>query len=93
MARPESSEGIGRFAISLEGMMKFETIELLQKLSNLLLVCRHAGVTAVRLPHDLVDDELRVTTNVKPLDLELSGNAYAIDEGLILRHNVGYTEV
>jgi hypothetical protein len=40
--------------------MKFKTIELILKLSYLLTVCHHVRVTAIRLPHDLVDDELRV---------------------------------
>jgi hypothetical protein len=35
--------------------MKLESIKLL-KLFDLLLVCFHVGVVAVRLPHDLVDD-------------------------------------
>jgi hypothetical protein len=48
-ARPESAEGVDYFVVSLEDMMKFETIELL-KLSYLLTVCRQAAVTAVRLP-------------------------------------------
>jgi hypothetical protein len=38
----------------------------------------------VRLPDDLVDDELRVTTDVKPLDPKLDGDAQAVDEGLIV---------
>jgi hypothetical protein len=55
-------------------MMKFETIKLLLELSDLLSVCRHAGVMAVRLPHDVVDDELEVIADIKPLDLELGGH-------------------
>jgi hypothetical protein len=74
-------------------VVKFETIELLLKLSILLTVCLNAGVVAVRFPHDLVDDKLKVTADVKPLDPELDGDAYAIDEGLILYHIVGRTEM
>jgi hypothetical protein len=40
----------------------------------------------VRLPHDLVDNELRITMDVKLLDPELSSDAHAVDEGLIFRH-------
>jgi hypothetical protein len=32
------------------------------------------GVTIIRLPYDLVDDEIRVTMDVKPLDPELGGD-------------------
>jgi hypothetical protein len=56
-------------------MMKLKTVELLLQPPNLLSVCRHVGVIAVRLSHELVDDELRVTVDVKPLDPELSGDA------------------
>jgi hypothetical protein len=68
--------------------MKFKAIEFLLKLSYLLAVGHHAGVMAVRFPHDMVDDELRVTTDIKSLDPELDGDAHAIDEGLIFRHIV-----
>jgi hypothetical protein len=40
MARHESGEGIGCFIISLEDVMKFETIKLLLELPYLLAVCR-----------------------------------------------------
>jgi hypothetical protein len=92
-ARPKPSKGVDCFDVSLEDMMKLETIELLLQLSNLLSVCCHAGVTVVRLPHDLVDDELRVTADVKPQDIELVGDAWAIDEHLIFYHIVGRAEV
>jgi hypothetical protein len=41
----------------------------------------------------LVEDKLRVTADVKPLDIELSGDAQAIDEGLVLCHVVGHAEL
>jgi hypothetical protein len=84
VARPESDKGIVHFIVSLEDMTKFKAIELLLMFSNLLTVCLHVGVMTVRLPHDLVDDELRVTTDVKPLDPKLDGDAQAVDEGLIV---------
>jgi hypothetical protein len=55
-------------------MMKLKTVELLLQPPNLLSVCCHAGVIAVRLSHELVDDELRVTVDVKSLDPELNGD-------------------
>jgi hypothetical protein len=51
------------------------------------------GVTAIRLLHDLVDDELRVTSDVEPLDPKLGGNVQAVDEVIIFRHIVYCTEV
>jgi hypothetical protein len=73
--------------------MKIEIIEFLLKLPYLLAVCRHVGVTLIRLPHDLVADELRVTVDVKPLDLKLSGNVLAVNEVLIFCHIVCCTEI
>jgi hypothetical protein len=93
MARPMLAEGVGWLIVPPEDMMKFETIELLLKLSNLMLVCCHKRVVTTRLPHDLVDDDLRVTADVKPQDLELSCEAQSIDECLLLCHIVGCAEV
>jgi hypothetical protein len=73
--------------------MKFKTIKLFLELSVFLSVCHHAGVAVVRLPHDLVDDELRVTADVKSLDPELNSDAQAVDEGLVLHNIVGHMEV
>jgi hypothetical protein len=92
-ARPKLGDGVSYLVVSPKDLMKIETIELILKLSNLLLVCHHAGVAAVRLPHDLVDDELRVTVDVKPLDPELNDDEQSVDECLILYHIVGYAEV
>jgi hypothetical protein len=41
----------------------------------------------------LVDDELRGTTDVKPLNPELGGDAQAIDRCLVFCHIVGHAEV
>jgi hypothetical protein len=41
----------------------------------------------------LVDDKLRVTADVKPLDPELSGDVQAIDKCLVLYHIVDCIEV
>jgi hypothetical protein len=69
-------------------MVKFQTVKLHLKLPFLLVVCHHAGVTTIQLPHDQVDEELRVTMGVKPLDPELGGDVQVVDKGLILRHIV-----
>jgi hypothetical protein len=73
--------------------MKLKTIKLLLQLSNILSACHRARVMAVRLPHYLVDDEFRITTDVKSLDPKLDGNAHAIDECLVFCHIIGHEEV
>jgi hypothetical protein len=73
-------------------MMELKIVELFLQPSNLLSVCHHVGVTAVQLSHDLVDDELRVATDVKPLDPEPGGDAQVVDECLFC-HIVGHAEV
>jgi hypothetical protein len=50
------------------------------------------GVATISLPHDLVDDELRVTTDVKLLNNELGGDALAVD-GCLVFHHIGCAEV
>jgi hypothetical protein len=86
--RPESSEGVWRLVVALEDVMEFEVIKFLLELSYLLAVCRHARVAAIQLSHDLVDDELGVVMDVKPLDPEIDGDAQIVDEGLIFCHVV-----
>jgi hypothetical protein len=92
VARPETIEGICYFVISLEDKVELEIIELLQ-LPNVLPVCRHVGVMTVRLPHDLVDDELKVTADIKLLNPKLDDNTLTIDEWLIFCHIVGCAEM
>jgi hypothetical protein len=41
----------------------------------------------------LVDDEFRVTMDIKPLNPKLSGDAQVVDECLIFHHIVGCAEV
>jgi hypothetical protein len=68
VARSETDEGIGCLVVSPEDMVELESIELLLQLLNLLPLCCHARVATVRLSHDLVVDELRVTTDMKLLN-------------------------
>jgi hypothetical protein len=90
---PESGQGVSLLIVTTEDMMKFKVNELHLELSYLLTVCHHAGVTTIRLPCVLVDDDLRVTTNVKRLDPKLDSDAHAIDEGLIFHHVVCHAEI
>jgi hypothetical protein len=57
------------------------------------MVYHHAGVATVRLPHYLVENELRVALDAKPLDPELDSNAQAIHNSLVLRHIVCHAEM
>jgi hypothetical protein len=92
MAQLELGDGVGYLIISPKDMVELKAIKLLQ-LPNLLPVWRHSSVAAVQLPHDLVDNELKVTANIKPLDPKLDGDAQALDECLVFRHIVGCVEV
>jgi hypothetical protein len=74
-------------------MVELEAIKFLLQLPNLLPVCGHAGVRIVRLSHDLIDDKLRVSVDVKPLNPKFGSDAHTVDQCLILRYIVGGTEV
>jgi hypothetical protein len=74
-------------------MMKFKIIELLLKLSYLLAVCHHAGITVIRFLQDLVDDKLGIVVDVKSLDHELDSNKRIVDESLVFRHNVCHAKI
>jgi hypothetical protein len=85
MVRPESGEGVDHLVVTSKDVMKFKAVEFVLEPSYPLMVGRYAGVTAIRLPRDPVDDKLRVVTNVKPLDPKLSGEVQDVHEGLIFR--------
>jgi hypothetical protein len=61
-----------------EDMVELEAVEFLLQLSYLLPVCSHAGVMIVRLSHDITDDELRVSTDVKPLTSALYSATFLV---------------
>jgi hypothetical protein len=46
-----------------------------------------------RIFHDLVDDKLGVTSDVKTSHTQFDGDAQNVNQGLILRHVVGRSEV
>jgi hypothetical protein len=93
MTRPKSDEGVGRLIVASKDMMKLKTVELLLEFSYFLAVCHHVGLTKVRLLHDLVDDEPRVTADVESLDPKLSSDGHDVDEGLIFRYIVCCVEM
>jgi hypothetical protein len=49
-------------------VVKLEAVKLVFKASYLLIVGLHLGIMAARALHDLVDYELRVTSNIKVSD-------------------------
>jgi hypothetical protein len=56
-------------------MVELETVKFLLQPSYLLPVCRHEGVATDRLSHYLIDDELRVSMDVKPLNPKFGDDA------------------
>jgi hypothetical protein len=60
-------------------MVELEAIKFLLQFPNILPVCGHKGVMIVRLSHDLIDDKLRVSVDVKSLNPMFSGDAHTID--------------
>ena len=55
-------------------VMQLDPLEFVLELAHLLAVCYHEGDFARGLL-DLVDDQLRVTTDVEPRSVELNGDA------------------
>jgi hypothetical protein len=87
VARPEPGKGVDCLIVSPEDMVELEVVEFV------LPICSHAGVTTVGLSHDLIDNELRVSADVNPLNPKFDGDAQTIDQCLILRHIVCGVEV
>jgi hypothetical protein len=74
-------------------MVELKTVEFSLQLSYLLPVRSQARVMTVQLPHDLFDDELRVSTDIKPLNPKLGSDAQTVDQRLLFYHVVGGVEV
>jgi hypothetical protein len=89
VARLEPSLGVSCLIVPPKDMVELETIEFLFRAPYLLSVCRHARVATTRLSHHMIDDELRVTMDVKPLNPKFGGDAQTISQGLVLHHIVG----
>ena len=53
-------------------VIEFEAIELVLQPSDFLAVRSHLGIVVARLLHDLVDDQLGVTLDVKASDAQLN---------------------
>jgi hypothetical protein len=92
-ARLELGEGVGRLVVLSKNMLELKAIDLLLQLSNLLPVCSHTGVAIVQLSRNLIDDELRVSADVKPLNPKFGGDAQTVDQCLVLHPIVGGAEV
>jgi len=69
-------------------VVKFEAVKPFLQAPDCFAVCVHLRIVAARLFHDLVDDESRVASDVKPFDPKLDRVVDAIDEGLVLRRIV-----
>jgi len=49
-------------------MVELEAVELVLQLFDLMIIRSHLGVVVARLLHDLVNDQLRVISDVKASD-------------------------
>jgi hypothetical protein len=74
-------------------VVELEPVELVFQAPNLIAVGLHLRVAAVGVLHDLVDDELRVTTSVEASDPYLDGDPQLVDQSLVLSHIVGRREM
>jgi hypothetical protein len=66
--RSDFREFIGGLIIPACNVVELEAVELVLKASYLLTVGLHLGITTARALHDLVNHELRVTSNVEVPD-------------------------
>jgi len=70
-------------------MVELEPVELVFELADCVAVRCHLGVMAAPLLHDLIDDQLGVTLDVKSSDAQLDGDTEPIDESLVFSDIVG----
>jgi hypothetical protein len=72
--RSDFHDFIGGLIVSVCNMVELEAVKLLFKAPYLLTVGLHLGITATRALHDLVDHELRVTSNIEVSDPKFNGD-------------------
>ena len=75
LARGRLRKRIGRLVEAPWDVIEFEAIKFILQSSDFLAVHSHLGVVVARLLHDLVDDQLGVTPDVKALDAQLDGDS------------------
>jgi hypothetical protein len=66
--RSDFCEFIGGLIIPACDVVELEAVKLVFKAPYLLIVGLHLGITTARALHDLVDYELRVTSNIEVSD-------------------------
>jgi len=69
-------------------VVKFEAVELFLQAPDCFAIRVHLGIVTARLFHDMVNDESRVASDVKPFDPKLDRDMETIDKGLVLRRVV-----
>jgi hypothetical protein len=65
-------------------VVELEAIELVLWEADRLAVCCHLRVMIALLFHDLVYNQLRVTSAIEPSDPKLEGDVQTVDKRLIL---------
>ena len=66
---------VGRLVEAPWDVIEFEAIKFILQPSDLLVVHSHLDIVAAGLLHDLVDDQLGVTSDVKASDAQLDGDS------------------
>ena len=67
-------EEIGGVVVPSRDVMQFDSLEFVLELMHLLAVCCDEGAFVGGLLHDLIDDQLRVTTNVESCSTKFDGD-------------------
>jgi hypothetical protein len=67
-------------------MVELEAVEPVLQLADLLAICGHLGTVTAGFFHDLIDDQLQDTLDLKPSDAQLDGDTQVVDDHFILSH-------
>jgi hypothetical protein len=82
------SQLICSLVVPSTNMVEFQPIELIFQAPNFVTMGLHFLVAAVRVLHDLVNNELRVATSVEVPNPKLDGDVQPIHQGLIFGYVV-----
>ena len=78
-------EKIDSIVVLSGDLVQLDPLKFVLELAHLLAVRCHEEAFAGGFLHDLINDQLRVATNVELRSAELDGDAQSVDEGLVFR--------
>ena len=86
-------KGVGRFVVPSQYVVELEAVELVHQFTDCPTIGLHLRVQAAFLLHHLVDNELRISSDLEAANPELECDPEPVEEGFVLCDAIGGREV